>query len=77
VLLDEAEAGDERVVPGDAVEREDEGEDVEDEFDAEDLRECRGLVMGSGEWVGETRRTGKAINMRMAMPAATAMAACL
>jgi hypothetical protein len=37
VLLDEAEAGDERVVPGDAVKREDEGEDVEDEFDAEDL----------------------------------------
>jgi hypothetical protein len=76
VLFDECEEVDEGVVPGDAVEGEDEGEEPEEDFDAEDLG--RGLLVRLLETrsrLGE--RTGKAISRRMTMPAATAMAACL
>jgi hypothetical protein len=78
VLLDETEAGDERVVPGDAVEREEEGGGPEEELDAEDLwKWCEISVSGWIEREERQARTGKAISSRMTMPAATAMAACL
>jgi hypothetical protein len=48
VLFDEAEEVDEGVVPGDAIKREDEGEEPEEEFDAEDL--YYGLLVRMLEW---------------------------